>query len=372
MTKKPVYVSQPSLPALADVMVILEDIWESRMLSNRGPVLERLEAALADYLGVAHISLVANATLGAVLALQQAEVTSGEVITTPFSFVATAHAIKWAGAEPVFADIDKATLNLDPAQVEAQITPQTRAIMPVHIFGEPCDVAGLADVANRHGLKLIYDAAHAFGVQHEGRSLLSYGDMSVLSFHATKVFNTFEGGAVILPDRETKLAIDRLSNFGIRDEVTVDAIGTNAKMSEFNAAVGLAQLCHIDRVLDARRQVAVRYQKELADVPGLTCLSRTGHAGHNHYAFPIMLDADYHGDRDGLYQRLKDHGIIARRYFYPLISQFAPYRDLPTSDPAGLPVAHKVSSQILCLPLFPDLDVATQMKIIDLVRIPWA
>lgn len=372
MTKRPIYVSRPSLPPLEDVLPLLEQIWDSRMLSNNGPLLQRFEATLADYLGVDHIAIVANATLGTVLAMQQAGITSGEVITTPFSFVATAHAVKWAGATPVFADIDPDTLNLDPAAVEALITPETRAILPVHTFGVPCDVVGLADVAKRHNLKLLYDAAHAFGVTRDGQSVLRHGDMSVLSFHATKVFNTFEGGAIVVPDHETKLAIDRLGNFGIVDEAHVEAIGTNAKMSEFGAAIGLAQLCGIDDVLAARGQVAARYLEHLGDVPGLRCVGPTGQPGHNHYAFPVLVGADYHTDRDTLHARLQANGIVSRRYFYPLISDLAPYRHLPSAAADLLPVARDAAAQVLCLPLYPDLEAETQMQIIKQVLEPCA
>lgn len=367
MKRPPIYVARPNLPDLADVMPLLEEIWDSRMLTNNGPLLQRLEAELTTYLGVDHLSLVANATLGTVLAMQQAGITSGEVITTPFSFVATAHAIKRAGATPVFSDIDPETLNLDPAKAEALITPQTRAILPVHTFGTPCDLDGFADLAQRHGLKLLYDAAHAFGVERDGQSVLRHGDMSVLSFHATKVFNTFEGGAVVAPDRETKLSIDRLANFGFVDATTVDGIGTNAKMHEFGAAIGLAQLCGIDATLAKRAKVAQRYQARLEDVPGLRCVSPTGLKGHNHYAFPILLDPDCHVDRDTLFARLEAENIFARRYFYPLISDFAPYNSLPSADPAHLPVASRVAQQVLCLPLYLDLDEASQDYIIDLV-----
>lgn len=367
MKPSPIYVTRPSLPELSDMMPLLEQIWDSRMLTNNGPLLQRFENELCDYLGVAHISLVANATLGTVLAMQQAGITAGEVITTPFSFVATAHAIQLAGATPVFADIDPVTLNLDPTAVEAMITPQTRAILPVHTYGVPCDVEGLADVAARHGLKVLYDAAHAFGVRRDGQSILRHGDMSVLSFHATKVFNTFEGGAVIVPDHATKTAIDRLSNFGFLDAVTVDAIGINAKMHELSAAVGLAQLCGIDDMLAARSVVAQRYVDRLDDVAGLRCASPTGLKGHNHYAFPILLGPDCHVDRDTLYARLEAENIFARRYFYPLISDLEPYHKLPSADPAHLPIARDVAERVLCLPLYADLDTMSQDRIIDLV-----
>lgn len=365
----PIHVARPNLPPLAQVLPFLEEIWDSRILSNNGPLLNRFETALAEYLGVEHISMVANGTLGIVLALKQAGITSGEVITTPFSFVATAHAIKLAGATPVFADIDPSTLNLGPAQVEAAITPQTRAILPVHVFGTPCDVEGLEDVATRNGLKIIYDAAHSFGVRRDGQSVLRHGDMSVLSFHATKVFNTFEGGAVVAPDRATKLAIDQLANFGIADGLGVDDIGINAKMNEFSAAVGLAQLCEIETVLDARAVIAQRYQDHLGDIHGLRCVSPTGVSGHNHYAFPILLGPDCHVDRETLFARLSAENIFARRYFYPLISSFAPYNTLPSADPALLPVASRTADEVLCLPMFFDLDEASQNRIIEQVLI---
>ncbi len=362
-----IHVTRPSLPELDDLMPLLQSIWESHVLTNNGPLLQRFEAVLAGYLGVEHISLVANGTLGTVLAMQQAGLTDGEVITTPFSFVATTHAIKQAGATPVFADIDPVTLNLDPAKVEKMITPQTRAILPVHVFGFPCDVAGFDDLAARRGVKVLYDAAHAFGVKQDGQSVLHHGEMSVLSFHATKVFNTFEGGAVVTRDRDTKTAIDRLANFGFLDQVSVDAVGTNAKMNEFCAAMGLAQLCGIDGVLAARRTVANRYLDRLQGVPGLRCAGPADRDGHNNYAFPILVDPAYHIDRDTLLARLASENIFARRYFYPLISDLAPYNMLPSADPACLPIARKMADQILCLPLYPDLDEASQDRIIDLV-----
>ncbi len=367
MKPPPIYVARPKLPELSDLMPLLEEIWSSRILTNRGPILQRFETTLSEYLGVEHLSVVSNATQGTIIAMRQAGITSGEVITTPFSFVATAHAIRLSGATPVFADIDPVTLNLDPAQVEAQITPHTRAILPVHTFGTPCDVEGLVEVAERHGIALIYDAAHAFAVRRDGKSILRHGDMSVLSFHATKVFNTFEGGAVIVRDRETKLAIDRLANFGFADALAVDDIGTNAKMNEFNAAVGLAQLCGFDEVLAARHVVAGRYAARLEGVDGLRCVCPTGVAGHNSYAFPILLGPDYHIDRDALFARLEAENIFARRYFYPLISELTPYSDLPSAASELLPVASKAAGQVLCLPLYHDLDEAAQDRIIDLI-----
>jgi len=367
VSQRPIYVTRPHLPDLADVIPLLEEIWDRRMLTNNGPVLQRFESALSNYLGVEHISLVANATLGTVLAMQQAGITSGEVITTPFSFVATAHAIKLAGATPIFADIDPVTLNLDPAKIEAMITPQTRAILAVHTFGVPCDVVGLAEVANRHGLKVLYDAAHAFGVHRNGHSILHHGEMSVLSFHATKVFNTFEGGAVIARDRETKLAIDRLANFGFADALRVNAIGTNAKMNEFCAAIGLAQLPGIEKVIADRAGVAKRYMERLGKVRGLRCPSPWGELGHNHYAFPVLVGANFQLNRDELQMRLENENIFARKYFYPLVSDMEPYKMLPCADPACLPVAHNVASEVLCLPIYPDLDIESQDRVIEQV-----
>jgi len=367
MSRSPIYVARPHLPDLADVIPLLEEIWDNRILSNNGPVLLRFESALSDYLGVEHISLVANATLGTVLAMQQAGVTSGEVITTPFSFVATSNAITLAGATPVFADLDPVTLNLDPTKIEALITPQTKALLPVHIFGVPCDIDGLAEVADRHGLKVLYDAAHAFGVHRNGQSILGHGDMSVLSFHATKVFNTFEGGAVISQDRETKLAIDSLANFGLANVERFNAIGTNAKMNEFSAAVGLAQLCGIDEVLSDRARVAQRYTERLSKIRGLSCPCLSGVVGHNHYAFPILIDSTFHISRDELQIRLEEVNVFARKYFSPLISDIEPYKTLSPAGPAGLPVARKIASEVLCLPIYPDLDAASQDRIIERV-----
>lgn len=366
MKRPPVYVTRPILPPLADLQPLLEEIWESRILSNNGPILQRFEAALAAYLDVTHISIVTNASLGLVLALRHHGIT-GEVITPPFSFVATSHAIRWAGAEPVFADIDPVTLNLDPAAVERCITERTQAIMAVHCYGVPCDTEALAAIARRHGLKLIYDAAHAFGVRHEGRPLCAAGDLSVLSFHATKVFNTFEGGAIISPNRETKVALDRLGNYGILDEVTVLETGLNTKMNELNAAVGLSLLPHADAAIAARDALATRYWDALSQTEGLRCLCPPGRPGHNSYAFPIMVGEDYPMTRDGLYQRLREDGLFARRYFYPLISDLPMYRDLPSAAPEALPVSRRAADQVLCLPLYPGLDIADQNRIIEIV-----
>lgn len=379
MNTSPVYVTRPVLPALADVMPLLEEIWSSRMLSNYGPLLQRFECALAAYLGVEHLAVVCNASLGLVMALRLYGIT-GEVITSPFSFLATSHAIRWAGAEPVFADIDPVTLNLDPDAVEASITARTQAIMPVHCYGVPCDTARLGDIAKRHGLRLIYDAAHSFGVRKGNRPLVAAGDLSVLSFHATKVFNTFEGGAIIAPDHETKLALQRLGNYGIEDEVTFGQIGLNTKMSELHAAMGLALLPHIDDAIAARAVRARYYARGLEGVRGIMCQCpprRNGHNdghndGHNSYAFPIRVGDDYPISRDALHARLAQEGIVARRYFYPSISEMPMYRHLPSASRSNLRVALKASDQILCLPLYPDLDMADQDRILRILAAPCA
>ena len=352
--KQPIYVTQPLLPDLKDFLPYLESIWENKILTNGGPFHQQLEQALCDYLGVKHICLFANGTLALMTALQALRV-SGEVITTPYSFVATAHSLLWNGIKPVFVDVDPVTLNLDPSKIEAAITPHTTAIMPVHCYGQPCDVAAIEQIADNYNLKVIYDAAHAFGVRHQGHSVLNYGDLSVISFHATKIFNTFEGGAIICPDAKTKLRIDRLKNFGFVDEVTVVAAGINGKMSEINAAFGLLQLKGIDAAREQRRAIDARYRQLLEGVTGIHCLSTGEGESANHAYFPILVGADYPLSRDALFQALRQQEIYARRYFYPLISDFPMYRDMPSAAPAKLPVAQKASSQVICLPIYPGL-----------------
>lgn len=365
--RPPIYVTKPILPPFESVVSLLQEVWESRILTNNGPLLRRFEAALGAYMEVEHLSIVANATLGLLLALRHKGITQ-EVITTPFSFSATGHVIRWAGAEPVFADIDPETLNLDPAAVERKITPRTQAILAVHCYGTPCDTEALERIAKRHGLALIYDAAHAFGVRTPAGPLCAAGDLSVLSFHATKVFNTFEGGVIVAPDQETKHALDRLGNFGIEDEDTIPEAGINSKMSELGAAVGLALLPHVDAAIAARARVAAIYTEGLAGVAGLRLVCPAGRAGHNSYAFPILLGPDYPMTRAALLERLRDAGIFARRYFYPLISDLPMYRDLPSAAPEGLPVARDAADRVLCLPIYPDLEKDDQMRIIEIVQ----
>ncbi len=354
---KPVYVTQPYLPPLEEFYPYLQKIWDSKVLTNCGPFHQQLEQALCEHLGVKHLALFTNATIALVTALQALRIT-GEVITTPYSFVATAHSLLWNGIKPVFVDIDPDTLNLDPARIESAITPQTTAIMPVHVYGHPCNVDAIQKIADNYNLKVIYDAAHAFGVEDTGGSVLRHGDLSVLSFHATKVFNTFEGGAIICPDEKTKIRIDHLKNFGHVGEVNVVAPGINGKMSEFNAALGLLQLKYIDQAISCRKRIDASYRERLIGVTGIHCLKDAGEKVANYSYFPILVQADYPLSRDDLYQKLKDSGIHPRRYFYPLISDFPMYRGLPSANRENLPGATVAAQQIMCLPIYPDLEMA--------------
>ncbi len=364
---EPIYVTQPHLPPLDDFLPMLREIWDSKILTNAGPFHGRLERALCEHLGVKHIALFANATIALLTALQALRIT-GEVITTPYSFVATAHSLLWNGIKPVFVDIDPLTLNLDPARIEAAITPQTTAIMPVHCYGHPCDVDRIEKIADTYNLKVIYDAAHAFGVKCHCGSVLQHGDLSVLSFHATKVFNTFEGGAIVCPDAKTKTRIDHLKNFGFVDETTVVAPGINGKMNEFQAALGMMQLRDIDGLIDQRRIIDARYRSALHGVKGIVCVPHAGEQFANHAYFPILVQPDYPIARDALYARLKEHNIHGRRYFHPLITQFPMYRGLPSADPANLPVATRIAQQVICLPIYPHLALDDVDRIAGVIR----
>ncbi len=355
-TNEPIYVTQPTLPPLSEFSKHLEKIWDSKILTNNGPFHQQLEEKLADYLGVKYISVFSNGTLALITALQALRI-SGEVITTPFSFVATTHSLWWNNIQPVFADIEDDYFNLDPEKVEAAITPKTTAIMPVHVYGNPCKVKEFAAIAEKYNLKIIYDAAHAFGVKIEGEPILNFGDLSVLSFHATKVFNTFEGGAIISPNKKTKRHIDDLKNFGFRGETTVVAPGINAKMNEVQAAMGLLQLKYVDRYIEKRKRIAELYRKRLRAVPGIRVLEDLEKIHHNYAYFPILIDKQEYGkSRNEVYEQLKKEEIHCRRYFYPLISQFPTYSGLESADPSNLPVATKVTEQVLCLPIYPNLS----------------
>ncbi|MBU1237819.1 MAG: DegT/DnrJ/EryC1/StrS family aminotransferase [Gammaproteobacteria bacterium] len=361
------YVTRPLLPPLEEFIPYLEQIWASKRLTNNGPFHRQLEQALCEYLGVEHISLFVNGTLALVTALQSLRIT-GEVITTPYSFVATAHALVWNGIKPVFVDVVPDTLNLDPDRIEAAITPHTTAILPVHCYGRPCDMVRIQEIADNYGLKLIYDAAHAFGVRQDGQSVLRHGDLSVLSFHATKVFNTFEGGAIVSQDAKTKRHIDHLKNFGFVDEVTVVASGINGKMSEINAAFGMLQLKGIDEAIQRRRDIDARYRQRLAGAAGIDCLGGGPDDVTNSSYFPIMVRPEFPLSRDALYAKLQDNGIYARRYFFPLISDLPMYRGLPSANGANLPVAKRAAEQVICLPIYPDLAPEQVDFIADLIR----
>lgn len=368
MAAEKIYVTQPYLPPLQEFVPYLEQIWANKVLTNGGPFHQQLEQALGDWLGVPHVALFSNGTLALITALQALRVTGGEVITTPYSFVATAHALLWQNCKPVFVDVEPHTLNLDPAKIEAAITPQTTAILPVHCYGNPCDTAAIQRIADNYNLRVIYDAAHAFGVQDAGGSILRHGDLAVLSFHATKVFNTFEGGAIICPDAKTKQRINHLKNFGFVDETTVVAPGINGKMSEINAAFGLLQLQHIPHVMERRAQIDAHYRQQLADIPGIACLHPRAQRVANHAYFPILVEPDYPLSRDGLYEHLKAHGIYARRYFYPLITDFPMYRSLPSAAPANVATAHHAAQQVLCLPIYPSLPDNDIQRVIEVIR----
>jgi dTDP-4-amino-4,6-dideoxy-D-glucose transaminase len=363
----PIYVTRPDLPPLDEFLPHLEQIWSNRWLTNAGPFHERLEHELAAYLGVPHVALVSNGTIGLVIALQALHIT-GEVITTPYSFVATAHSLVWNNLTPVFVDIDPASCNLDPSKIEAAITPRTTAILPVHCYGTPCDMTGVQRIANVYGLKVIYDAAHAFDVRCEDKPILNGGDLSVLSFHATKVFNTFEGGAIVCENAKTKLRIDYLKNFGFADEVTVTAPGINGKMNEFQAALGLLQLKHVTAAIARRKVVADFYWNALSDVVGIRCLRPPADVRSNYSYLPVLVGPEYPRSRDQLYQALRGQNVYARRYFYPLISDMPMYRNLPSAAPDNLPVARRIAEQILCLPIYPDLAQADLERIIRIIR----
>ena len=367
MSNRPIYVTRPSLPPLARLVPMLEEIWDSRILTNNGPFHQRLEAALADFLDVDRLSLVSNGMQALEVAIEAAGL-SGEVVTTPYSFVATTHAVRRANLQPVFVDIRPGDLNIDPDQVEAAITDRTSAIVAVHCYGNPCDVDALQAIADRRGLKLIYDAAHAFGVRRDGESLLGHGDFSILSFHATKVFNTFEGGAVIAASDAGKAAADSLRNFGIASETSIPNTGGNAKMSEFNAALGLLQLERFEEARGARQRVDTRYREALGQLPGIAPLAIPEGVEPNFSYFPVLVGEDYPFSRDALYEALKAEDIFARRYFHPLLSSLPMYGTLPSADPANLPVATRAAEQILCLPIYEGLEETEQDRVIEAMR----
>lgn len=362
-------VTRPALPPLQELMPLLEDMWSTRVLSNDGKYHQAFERELAHYLGVPHVVLVSNATLGLLLALRDSRM-RGKVLTTPFSFVGTSHALVHAGLEPVFVDIDPDTLNIDPARMEEALDETITGIVPVHCFGRSCDVERIGAIARQHQIPVVYDAAHAFGVRDQGGSILRHGDYAVLSFHATKVFNTFEGGAVICRTEESKRSIDLLRKFGIVDETHVELTGINAKLNEFQSALGCVQLRHVDDYIFRRGQIDTRYRQLMAGIPGLRMLAPPFPGRTNFYSFPVLVEPGYPLSRDALMQKLRAHGVLVRKYFSPLISELPMYRDCPSAAPRNLPVAHRIASSILCLPMFPDLAEKDQHRIVSLLRHP--
>ena len=367
MNKDIITVTSPLLPNLDEFTDSLKEIWESKWITNNGQFHQKLEAALAVYLKVPYVSLFTNGTLPLLTALQALRIT-GEVITTPYSFVATTHALWWNGIKPVFVDIDPSTGNIDPQKIEAAITPRTTAILPVHVYGKPCDTEAIQAIADKYGLKVIYDAAHAFGVEVNGESLLNAGDMSTLSFHATKVFNTIEGGAMVMHDEKTKQRIDYLKNFGFANEIEVVGPGINSKMDEIRSAYGLLNLKQVDAAIAARQKVAVAYRKALRNVDGISFWDDMPGVRHNYSYFPIFVDAEKYGmTRDELYMKMKDQGVWSRRYFYPLISEFSTYRGLESSRPENLPNAHMMADTVICLPMHHALREEEINRIIDCI-----
>ena len=367
MNKKQITVTSPLLPSLEEFIPYLQQIWDSKWITNNGIFHQQLEQALCEFLGVKYISLFTNGTLPLITALQALRIT-GEVITTPYSFVATTHALWWNGIKPVFVDIDPETGNLDPDKIEAAITPKTTAIMPVHVYGTPCDTERIKEIADKYGLKVIYDAAHAFGVKKDGESILNAGDMSTLSFHATKVYNTIEGGALVMHDAETKKRIDYLKNFGFAGETTVVAPGINSKMDEIRAAYGLLNLKQVDAAIVARKQVAIRYREVLKDVEGIAFFDDQPNITHNYSYFPIFVDAEKYGmTRDELYFKMKEQNVFGRRYFYPLISDFSTYRGLESAKPENLPNARKMADSVICLPMYHDLTKQDVERVLNCI-----
>jgi len=367
MENKPITVTSPLLPSLEEFTTILQDIWNRKWLTNNGFYHQELEKALAEYLGVEFISLFTNGTLPLITALQTMRIT-GEVITTPYSFVATTHSIWWNGLTPVFVDVDSATGNLDPTKIEQAITPKTTAIMPVHVYGNPCDTAAIQEIADRYGLAVIYDAAHAFNVKQNNKTILNAGDMSTLSFHATKTYNTIEGGALICQDARTKKRIDYLKNFGFAGETTVVAPGINSKMDEVRAAYGLCNLKNINAAIEARQKVAMKYREVLKNSSGIKMFKENPNVTYNYSYFPIFVDEKEYGmSRDALYEKFKQHNILGRRYFYPLISTFGVYRGLPSSNPVNLPMATKMANEVICLPMHHGLSDEDVQRVTDCI-----
>lgn len=367
--EKTITVTSPLLPDLKEFEKYLEDIWARKWLTNNGFYHKELEKALAEYLGVEYISLFTNGTLPLITALQALGLRNGEIITTPYSFVATTHSIWWNGLTPVFVDIDPITGNIDPDKIEAAITEKTVAIMPVHVYGTPCDTDRIQKIAEKHSLKVIYDAAHAFGVKVNGESILKAGDISTLSFHATKVYNTVEGGALICHSAEMKKKIDQLKNFGFTGEITVEAPGINSKMDEIRSAYGLLNLKQVDAAIESRKQTAEKYKEALRNVTGIRFLEDMENVHHNYSYFPIFIDAKEYGmTRDELYEKMKSQNVLGRRYFYPLITEFEPYKNYPSATAENLPVAKKMADEVVCLPMYAFMEDEDVERVIGVIK----
>lgn len=368
MNNNKITVTSPLLPDLDEFHSMLKEIWDSKWVTNHGQFFKQLEQALCEYLKVPYISVFTNGTLPLLTALQAMRIT-GEVITTPYTFVATTHSIWWKGCHPVFVDIKEDTCGIDPSRIEAAITPKTTAILPVHCYGMPVDMEHIQEIADKYGLKVIYDAAHAFGVEADGKSVLNAGDMSTLSFHATKVFNTLEGGALIMHDEKTKKRIDYLKNFGFAGETEIIAPGINGKMDEVRAAYGLLNLKQVDEAIAKRQCIAQRYREAFRDVPGIRFFEDMPGVRHNYIYFPVFINAKKYGcSRDELYFRMREHGILGRRYFYPLISTFSTYRGLPSATPENLPVATKIANEVICLPIHPNMNEEDLERVINEIK----
>ncbi len=368
MDTQQITVTSPLLPNLEDFNEMLKEIWASKWITNNGQFHKQLEKALSEYLKVPYLSLFTNGTLPLITALQALRIT-GEVITTPYSFVATTHSLWWNGIKPVFVDIEESTCGIDPEKIEAAITPKTTAIMPVHCYGKPCNTKRIQEIADKYGLKVIYDAAHAFGVDVNGESILNAGDMSTLSFHATKVYNTLEGGALVVHDEVTKKRIDYLKNFGFAGETVVVAPGINSKVDEVRAAYGLLNLKQVDAAISARQKVAQIYRQELRDVPGVRFFEDMAGVRHNYSYFPIFINAEKFGmSRDELYFKMKSQKVLGRRYFYPLISDFSTYRGLPSAAPENLPVAKRIANEVICLPMHHELSENDLERILNCIK----
>lgn len=367
MNNQRITVTAPLLPDLDEFYQLLQQVWASKWITNNGSFHQQLEKELASYLKVPYVSLFTNGTLPLITALQALHI-SGEVITTPYSFVATTHALWWNGIKPVFVDIDPATGNIDPERIEEAITSKTSAIMPVHVYGKPCDTKRIQEIADKYGLRVIYDAAHAFGVEVNGESVLNAGDMSTLSFHATKVYNTIEGGAMVMHDEQTKKRIDYLKNFGFAGETTVVGPGINSKVDEVRAAYGLLNLKQVDAAIAARHQVAIAYREALRPVRGITFFDDMPGVKHNYSYFPIFVNAEEYGmTRDELYFKMKEQDILGRRYFYPLISTFSTYRGLESSRPENLPNAYKMANSVICLPMHHELSMSDIQRVLECI-----